>query len=391
MEPNNRPLNNQPPIAPTPDGANPPQSAPEAQPASASASEAQPAPAPVSQPVAEPQPTFQNQDSIVEDSTKKPKRKTTVALVVILVILAAVGIGFGVWGVITVNQQPATAPTRPVVVDDETSDETSDEIDTDTTEEVEITDTSTIKKLNDMVSTLHESLTYGQGDLTSPTITRKAGVHPELSLYADGNYNNAAKLAVVAAALVGSNSVVPVTTEMASVIQPNFPNLFYYNNAPIDVAQVQEELNGYTFAKDVFENKYREIFGSNPIADNAMGNCPSVFYDNSGYYFVIGRCGGTSPIIASYYKNRYTTQGDNAYVYVNVGIANGENSKVFCDIYPYVQYDDASLACDTFNGTDFTVDATNHDKFAEYRFVFKKATDGSYYFDKVEKVEKTND
>ena len=96
MEPNNQPLNNQPPIAPTPDGTNPPQPAPEAQLAPvptpvaqsvpAPTPEAQPAPASAPQPVAEPQPTFQNQNSIVEDSTKKPKRKTTIALVVILVM-----------------------------------------------------------------------------------------------------------------------------------------------------------------------------------------------------------------------------------------------------------------------------------------------------------------
>lgn len=352
MGPNNdQEQNNQTPTTPAPEEITPPE--PEVE----------------SQPEVEPE-----TPETPEKEPKQPKSKRLIILVVIFAILAAVGIGFGIWGIINANQKPAPAPVAPT--DPEPTPEPTDNPD----EEVEITDTYVIKDLDEKISVL-----YGWGDQTGTTIATGHGVHPEFPLFVNGNLSDDAKLSHIGIAMQGSSSTISASTDIVDTVMANFPEV----TSGWDWKSVYDELNGRIFAKDKFESKYREVFGSDVPLD-ALGSsyCPSVYYEESGYYFMFGGCGGTSPWEAYYYKNRYTTNGDHAYVYVNAGVVNLENDKIYCEIFPYSDdyYGDESLACDNYAGGDFTIDASNHDKFAEYRFVFTKADNGTYYFEKVEKV-----
>ena len=314
--------------------------------------------------------------SVPEPQTTQPpkpqKSKTLIVLVVIFALLTITGTAFGIWAVLNNNQKPASQPEPS-----EPSEPT--EPSKPTNEEVELTDTYIKRDLDQKIAILHRT------DQTASTITIEH-LHPEMALYTNGDLSNAAKLSQVVLTLANTSAAVTVTTDIANSILANFSKEFYGE----DLSGVQNELKGYTFAKNTVDQKHREVFGTDPVYEQDATYCPMTYYDNSGYYFILNRCGGDSPIVAYYYKNRYTTDDDHAYVYINAGAANGANSKIYCEIQPYgpESYSDASSACGDYSGDKSTIDATNHDKFAEYRFVFTKATDGTYYFEKVEKVSK---
>ena len=301
-------------------------------------------------------------------------------MVIILAILVVAGIGFGIWMAISGNQKPAeNPPVTPVEPSEEEEEPSEDEP---ITEEVELTDANIIKELDEKIAVLHGG--YNLKNLTAPTIVIAHGLHQEIPLYIDGNLSNAAKLANIALALQNSNLATSVTPSIASSIASNFPDLSFTYNTSLETTQ--QMLEGNIFAKDVFESKYHDVFGGELVYENSR-YCPQVYYDDSGYYFMDYACGGTDPSTTYFYKNRYTTDGDNVYVYINAGLID-EKNKIHCDVDTNEESICGTLEDDT---TDFTIDSTNYNQFAEYRFTFKKADNGTYYFDKVEKIEKTND
>lgn len=361
-----------------------PESETETEPKSEHQSVPQPESKPESEPKSAPQPEPEESKPTPvpqpEPTPQKPakKPKGLIALVIIFALLAATGIGFGVWGVIIANQKPTTPEESTSQTTDKPAEPTeSTEPTTDVTQEIELTDVNIIKDLNEKVVLL--TGTAYENDLQSPTIVTKDGTHPEFSLYLNGDYSNAAKIVYTMYALPTSSQVY-VTDAMANTFISNLPET---EKKGWTVSDLLKNIQGLTFTKKSIDDKYYDLFGTEPSLDGSY-NCPKPYYDNSGYYFAVSMCGGTSPLDAYYYKNRYTTDGDHAYVYINAGVLDRQFSKIYCEIVPQGGTDIAP--CDTYNGTSFTIDATNHDKFAEYRFVFKKADNGTYYFDKVEKV-----
>ena len=106
------------------------------------------------------------------------------------------------------------------------------------------------------------------------------------------------------------------------------------------------------------------------------------------FYFIDPNsgCGGTSSATNYYYKNAYTTDGDHAYVYVSASTLSEADLNIYCDIMLYGSGEKPEV-CGAFSDVDeFTLDASNYKDFAQYRFVFKKAANGTYYFEKVEKL-----
>ena len=88
---------------------------------------------------------------------------------------------------------------------------------------------------------------------------------------------------------------------------------------------------------------------------------------------------------------KYVFEDDYAYVYTNVGISRPMSEEKF-DIYNDIvsKYDDidngnvlAYKTVDKFKDSFITID--NHTEFKEYIFVFKKNSNGNYYFVNVKK------
>lgn len=382
MEPNtNQDPNNQTP-APTPEGINSqPVPAPEA-PAPASEAPA-PQPAPEAQPapqsIAESEPTLQAKDSVIEDSTKKPtNKKTTIILVVILVILlAAAGIGFGVWNAINANQKPAPAPAQPVTPTDEPSDGPT----ADVTEEVELTDANIIKDLDQKIAYLHII------NDVAPTFVTTYG-HPEDRLYSEDPLTEKYKQFVTQTSL--EDQYRKITPSELATLETNYPNYDFasWNN--------ENELFTKVIDADVFANRYLDLFGEKldrSVSIEIDGTCPSQYDETTNLYFQppFGCGSGVSAFRTYFSKVKYTTTGENAYVYVNAVTVDYETGNIYCTTIDWWSHRyDAPQPCGTTTNSNGASDT--YETFKEYgdrttyRFVFKKADNGTYYFDKVEKV-----
>ena len=353
---------------------------PEVKPESEPVTKSQPEDEPVSEPKSAPQPGSEEPKPTSapqsEPTPQKPakKPKGLIALVIIFALLAATGIGFGVWGVIIANQKPTT-PEQPT---SQTTDEPTEPTEPSNPEpivtETEITDAYVLRDLDSKLATLHFT------ENTNSTIILGPGLFSEGGLYSEDGISELYKISVINAQLNDHKYLYrsPNQEELASLMTnlsgkiPKFAIPDSSSNSGWEVVDA-----------NTFIAKYLEVFGNEPnlrIVNDETSKCPLLRYDSTtNLLYQYPGCGGTSPLKRYYYKNRYTADSDNAYVYINAGIVDLDTSKIYCEI-------NTSSPCDDYNGGDFTIDASNHNQFAEYRFVFKKADNGTYYFDKVEKV-----
>lgn len=203
----------------------------------------------------------------------------------------------------------------------------------------------------------------------------------------NNNLNFDQKLEIVLASLekgqINSTTNIKIDSDTNSTIK----NMLSVYNV-LDVVSV-----------DKVEERYYDLFGEKISNHHDINGCPIYYYDSTNrVYYVVKECGGTSDNLVSVYKNRYTIMGNEAYVYMNIGISNrvdfnrgdseyniykdfnidsleGYNDK----IYKTVKYSEKN---------NFIIDDSNKDEFAEYKFTFVKNSDGIYNFTGVKKVEK---
>ncbi|MBR2754017.1 hypothetical protein IKD82_02565 [Candidatus Saccharibacteria bacterium] len=267
-----------------------------------------------------------------------------------------------------------TTPTSPIPNDNQSS--TTSEEPT-TTEETEITDTYIIRDLSEKTDILHN---FASSE-TTKVIKRYAIQYGyALPLYRDGTLNENAKLTYII------NSINSNDQFSAEELQSIINEQGYDERAAEDFRMY----NNKKILADAVEAKYFDVFGERLIKgaiNNQQHSCPEYYYNSEYdfYYISSSGCGGTGPYDATFYKNKYTINGDQAYVYMSAGVFNKEDDKVYCDVIK----DDNSLPAvcgENINYDTFTIDESNYQKFAQYRFVFNKAEDGTYYFSKVEKL-----
>ena len=145
---------------------------------------------------------------------------------------------------------------------------------------------------------------------------------------------------------------------------------------------------------DIVSKRYKEVFGEK-LSHEGSESCYTYLYNSTNNFYYenpVGGCGGTSSYKTFHYKNKYTIEDNNAYVYVAVALSNAEDGNVYCDL-SYLDIsgvfklaEDAKV-CGTVSGNeDFALNESNYQDFAQYRFVFNKANDDTYYFSKVEKL-----
>ena len=246
-------------------------------------------------------------------------------------------------------------------------------------EEIEIKDTYILRDLNEKMSILHDTRETG-------ALMKKGGpkYFEAISLY-QNRLSEIAKIAGIANSIIpdypiGSNEIQSIASEQGY----NKENTEAYLNT------YREGYKAETLAK-----KYLDVFGEELVkgAANGQSYCPE-FYYNSTYDFYYNAslgCGGTGPDVGLYYKNKYTSDGEHAYVYVSVGTFSAEDNNIYCGIIDYSDSATSSserpaICGSAVDGVEAKIDKTNYQDFSQYRFVFNKADDGTYYFSKVEKL-----
>ncbi|MBO4812564.1 hypothetical protein J5491_00195 [Candidatus Saccharibacteria bacterium] len=302
--------------------------------------------------------------------TNKPARSKK-PLIWLLAFLAIIGIvAAGIFAYLYFTK-PTTQPTEP------TQGSNQETLPDETAEETEITDTYILRDLDEKIAILHNT------EETGPLI-KKIGVgygYVE-PLYKNGTLSEIARLAHISAATVPDFIMTSRETESA-IAEQGYDKDFAqdFRNT------VHEGIKGDTMAA-----KYKDLFGETLVKGAANGEyyCPGAYY-NSQYDFYYNPalgCGGTGPYTGNYYKNKYTSDGEHAYVYISAGTFNGADDRIYCDVLPYDSSEpDPSTACgEAENREDTIINEGNYQKFAEYRFVFNKADNGTYYFVKAEKL-----
>ena len=133
------------------------------------------------------------------------------------------------------------------------------------------------------------------------------------------------------------------------------------------------------------EKEYQKVYGEEEIQHQGSLICGSPIYDSEiNLYYVpleLGGCGG-SPYYtkAHFYKYDYKIDGDKAYVYVASAAENRDNQ--ICKLTKNGAKDCQAMP----ESYSFTLGETNYEQFPKHRLIFVKATDGEYYFEKVESL-----
>lgn len=163
-----------------------------------------------------------------------------------------------------------------------------------------------------------------------------------------------------------------------------------YNLIPKDELDAFIGLN----KKDDVEKIYLKYFGTKEVTHKNILSCTGDYrYDESNqvYYIYEPGCGGTGPANYYLYKNKMTTKGNEAYVYLNAFLIDGNfdgNSynttyTIYKDINKTKVYKENVTEEEL---ASFKVDSTNADSFDQYKFTFEKDTNGNYYFKSISKV-----
>ena len=308
--------------------------------------------------------------------------KGLIAGMILCAVLGLAGVGFGVWGVIQAQNKSGQSSGETTQTEQNTS-QTEGGTEqqgggTESAGETEITDGYMLNDLNEMLVILHAVADDPENAVDNDVIVLRAGTHPEFPLYQHGGLTVPAKLARTIESL------------------RNYTRDSYNHENKIIMEDHADKLTGWDLSRnsvevidaDVVKKKYHDLFGEDlDLNADFSQYCPSYVYNARLNMFVnLSACGGTSDATTWYYKEKYTTDGDHASVYVRAATASGQEMKVLCDVAVDYKYDAVTDCSEKYAYDGFELNQTNYQDFAQYRFVFKKAGDGTYYFERVEKV-----
>lgn len=324
-------------------------------------------------------PTASNENHPQADPQPTKSPKATIWCLAILATIAVItAIVFAVLyftkptNTASTSQDNTPAPTQPTEPTEPAQDE-----------EIIISDTYVLRELDGKMAIIHDTTETGPFFIKQGVGLGYYNVYP---LYSGEGLSDIAKLVHVAKS---TTSDYPISEDaMQAIISERG---FDEPNAEAFRKTYKMGIKGETL-----ETKYYDVFGEtlDKGAANGQPYCPSAFYNSTyDFYYLTSECGGTGPYTGLYYKNKYTANDKQAYVYVSTGTFNADNHKIYCDIidsslgeasFPSVC--EESVNPQGYDMGDYKIDQTNYQNFAQYRFVFNKAEDGTYYFSTVEKL-----
>lgn len=302
--------------------------------------------------------------------------KNTKTLTIIFAIIAAICFGTAVAFAALYFAEPKTS--SPAISPD--IDSASDT----TLEETKITDANVLKDLDKKIALLFST------DNTGPTFVARDITNYDIDLFHNGDLSQSDKVRSI---IMHTLEFTPLDEEkiVAVVSQEGF-------NSELEQYFRQNLAKGVN--GDLVVEKYKEIYGEDFSKGEISTFCGNYKY-NAQYDFYFSAafgCGGMTPYERFYYKNQYTTDGDYAYVYTSTALLAPSSQDdsiyyVYCDIADLEAINSGisenAKVCTTLQSYDektkFTLDASNYEQYAKYRFVFKRV-DNNYYFEKVEKL-----
>lgn len=326
------------------------------------------------------------------EEPEKPKAKNPfVATTILFALLALAGLGFGFYEMTQVKPTPSTPSQGSQASDIEVT--TSDQyLINDLSRKVSIL-TGVKDFAYDDKDLLNTPLAYNEVEnffsRGFESTTEKAGAvfigSSKLFNSFEGSYIDSDNGAIAKYLKENLSSLKP-----ESMTESEFLDFIKKN----DYAMVS-----YALANKIYSSMFNEALPKEDIETGICGN-EYIYIKDADAFLANPRgmgCGGTGWSGIFVRKDSYKTKGDEAYVYVKVA-----STHLNTDAAGWVIYDDfyslkedkseAKIIDDTikiYNGylQETPADNSFMDKASDYRFVFKKATNGTYYFDKLEKLE----
>ena len=327
---------------------------------------------------------------------QKPKQgitKKTFALSIIFTVLLTASITSVVW-FLNMNNQKTT--NVPQISPSTSTSSTEEDV------EVELADATIKDRLNYIFGAIHNRYDSDFVSDSGKPVSANFFMNYVSSLYKNGEYDNLQKLWTTLFALYHDNEF----QSLASFSQLNNKDFTPYFGMINDNENFRRYVTAVSAEK--VEEKYKNLFGNVPTHQDVNEICGGFRYDADAKVYYYGQdngCGGTDTRGLSLYRTKYSSDAENAYIYAKTAtvVSDGENCVVYSDVFPDVYdrsnntiitnvkeyYGECHITPSTPTSPstiDFDLSTAKLPDFAEYRFVFTKAPDGSYYFDSVEKL-----
>jgi hypothetical protein len=313
-----------------------------------------------------------------------PKKKNTTRIVLIVVLILAI-IGCGIAAAIVLMNPPkggnSGGPNGNPSSSTDTPD-TPDSPDEPSAEEVALTDESIKTDIKEKLSAL-----LSVGWANDSLMDTRSITYDDITLLKEGDLNRDKKALHLTYGLNSSE----LTGEQVQYILDTDGDYFTHIATSEDTVEQAKEsfkqwggmyYNGSSI-RDLYKRIYGEEFPKGADIKDTDFSCGYLGYSEKyDIYYFAGGCGGVGNQ-RSYYVDKYTTDGTNAYVYIYAGMYELEG-KVYCDVAVDPTTLSDKVCAD--QPSEALIDETNHEKYTPYRIIFTKSEDGNFYFSSAESL-----
>ena len=139
---------------------------------------------------------------------------------------------------------------------------------------------------------------------------------------------------------------------------------------------------------DEVARNYKELFNEEINHKDVNDWCPFIYYYDakSNQYYANNQCGGIASDMILYYFDKATVRDNEAYAYIYIGyMDNGTHENNKTNIFSDIDKKNILETISSENSQNYTITASNKEKFTKYKITFKLDKSNNYYFDKIEK------
>lgn len=224
--------------------------------------------------------------------------------------------------------------------------------------EVEVTSTDEKTKLEEIIN-LFNNLSF-------------SGATKNIEIYNNLNLTNEEKLQVVLIKLSDGFTDITVSKDKINISNMELVDFF-------------DSMKSKQISVNRIEKEYYDLFNEKLSSYQDIAGCPSFYYDDTNkVYYSYSACGGSGLIRNITYINKYTSKGDEVYVYMSAGYIE-YTDEYYNEVNVYTDFNKTKLY-KTESVYNEHITQTNYVDFSEYKYTFSKREDGTYYFKSIEKT-----
>ena len=325
---------------------------------------------------------------IIERSKKVEKKSSKGILILVGIVLVIVGLcgGYSLGKGLLGNKENTNNPNEQ-----EKKEDTTGNGDNNTDEEVELNDAYIKKDISKKASII---LTNGTCNDENDIFAKESGIDDVEYLNLTDTYKLNTILHYNSFVKKSYRDITYEDVEMIFKYDKDFKDFAWtdYKSAKEVFEDENAPLSFNIFDANIIEKDYYEIFGTKVINQKNEG-CPTYRYIKEGNFYIENwECGDIVSNIPIYYKNKYTIKENYIYVYTYIATYNSYTNKMYKEGYEYKLNENNYLYDVNIpyvnNNYQFDKEVkTNYEKYAKYRLVFEKDSNGIYHYKDTEKID----